>query len=69
MGERIGKICVGDREHIALAGLRIIEGRFGKGKWAQNGQGLAARGRQCPKLCQATIFSKPVVLTIGEGMF
>lgn len=42
--ERIGEICVGDSEHMGLAGAGILESRFGKGKWTQIGQSFGCQG-------------------------
>lgn len=36
-GKRIRKMCVGDSECIGWAGVGIVEGRLGKGRWAQPG--------------------------------
>lgn len=60
VGERIGKLCVGDSKHIGLAGVGIIEGRFGKGKWNSywgGGAFLLRGGNILQTLFQATIFS------------
>lgn len=45
VGERIGKICVGDSKHIGLAGVGIIEDRFGKGKWTLTEWGFFCPGK------------------------
>lgn len=37
MEERTRKIYVGDSEPIGLAGVRIIQGGFGNGKWILTG--------------------------------
>ena len=83
VGERIGKICIGDSEHIGLAGVGIIEGRFGEVDSYWVGAFLPREGNILQTLFQATIFScllmpqdpswcpgiQPVLLTSSEVIF